>query len=348
VPQSISNLAQPKPQNKKTLSKVLLWLSVVPILGAGAYLLYFAPSPLSVSIVSATVESFAFEVSASELMKLPLNGFTIVDESDPAPLPPTPLATKGKVKKLVQVVKPICYSGLFVPANGSNITYTRFGDDPVAIAIERSDGQPVGLFEAGTQKLSDSVKKSSHLKFIAVNKDDKDKETASCDGKPTPRLPVYGFGDLGSEVGPTGQSSGKNLGTLIEGTIDVLAHSVQVRSAVAQTSQIYSTNNQTVLPPGSRLVQFTPDGGQKQPWIGFAVLGDSSIELHINSDAKRLAIIRPGHESQPEILSVGLLTQLGNDPILAAMQIIGAVLFSVFQLLGRFFGGGSSRNGFDI
>ena len=339
-----------KPRKIKTLGRLLRWLSVVPILGVGAYLLYFAPSPQTVSIVNATVETFAFEVSAPELMKLPLSGFNIVNEAEPIALP---IAPKSKAKKgtpkVAEVAKPICYSGVLVPAVGTRVTYTRFGDDPITISLQRSDGLPVGQFDGGSQELSDSLRKSSQLKFIGSAKDDKDKEDAStCEGKPVPRLPIYGFGDLGSESSPTGQSSGKNLGTLIEGTVDVLAHSVQMSGAATKTSQVYSTNNQTMLPPGSRLVQFTPEGGQQYPWIGFAIVGDSSIELHVNSDAKRLAIIRPGHESQPEILSTGLLTQISNDPIMASLQLIGALLFSVFQITGSFLGGGSTRRGFDI
>jgi len=351
VPNGNSSGGLLRPQKGKSLGRALRWLSVVPILGAGAYLMFFAPSPASVSIVNATVESFAFEVSAPELMHLPLTGFTIINPLEPAAPAAAPVVAKGKAKKAVPVVvKPVCSTGMLVPTLGTRVIYTRFGDDPVSVTLERSDGQPVGQFEGGTQELSESVKKSPQIKLMATIKDDKDKEKdgSTCDGKPLPRLPVYGFGDLGSESGPTGQTSGKNLGTLIEGTVDVLAHSVQVRSTMAATSQVYSTNNQTVLPPGSRLVQFAPGDGPKLPWIGFAVVGDSSIELHINSDAKRLAIIRPGHESQPEILSIGLLTQVSNDPILATIQIVGALLFSVFQVLGRFLMGGSTRRGFDI
>ncbi len=345
------------PQPKKTLAKTLKWISIVPILGASAYALFLAPSPISVSIVNATVESFSFDVSSSELTKIPLAGFNIVNvDEPPAPVIVAPI-TKGKNKKAAPIAANFhCYSGVIIPATATRITYTRFGDAPVDITLERSDGQPVGVFEAGSSDPSPSLKSASRLKLSAVSKEDKDsksdkaaeKTADNCEGRPAPRLPVYGFGDLGSETSPTGQSPNKNLGTLIEGTVDVLAHAVQFRNNTNGSSNVYSTNNQTILPPGSRLVQFTPEDGTKHPWIGFAVIGDSSIELHVTSDAKRLAIIRPGQEAKPEILSVGLLAQVANDPIFAGIQIFGALLFSMFQILGAFVGGGTVRRGFGI
>jgi len=346
-----------KPGPKRGLARALKWLSIVPILGAGLYALFLAPSPVSVSIVNATVESFTFEVSSPELTKIPLAGFNIVNGDEPPPPAVVAPIIKGRSKKpTVMAANFYCYTGILIPAYATRITYTRFGDAPVDITLERSDGLPVGTFEAGTQEASTSLKSASRLKLTAVNKDDKsskgektsEKAADDCDGRPAPRLPVYGFGDLGSETSPTGQSSNKNLGTLIEGTVDVLAHAVQFRSNANGSSNVYSTNNQTILPPGSRLVQFKPEEGQKQPWIGFAVIGDSSIELHVTSDAKRLAIIRPGQEARPEILSVGLLAQVANDPIFAAVQIFGALMFSVFQILGAFVGGGTTRRGFNL
>ena len=73
---------------------------------------------------------------------------------------------------------------------------------------------------------------------------------------------------------------------------------------------------------------------------------DTSIDLHVTSDAARLAIVRPGQETRPEILSVGLLTQVYNDPFLASMQIVGALLFSMFQVLGMFFSSDPTRRPF--
>jgi hypothetical protein len=335
-----------QPNNRVRLVRALRLLSIVPIVGAGAYLLFFAPSPISVSVVNATVESFAFEVKSPELMKIPLRGFNLSGDFPAAVAPVGP--AKSKPNKSLQAASQICFSGVLTPSEGTHITYTRFGDDPVSISIDRSDEQPVGEFLEGSQDLPTIVKLTSHLKLTAVAKDDN--AVSNCIGRPVPRLPVYGNGDLGSETSPTGQSSDKNLGTLIEGTVDVLAHAVKLNNeagAIAP-SNVYSTNSQIILPPGSRLVEFTPEGSVKHPWVGFAVIGDSSIELHVTSDARQLAIIRPGRESKPEILSVGLLSQVANDPMLASVQIVGALLFSVFQLFGVFFSGSVSRRPFDF
>jgi hypothetical protein len=283
-------------------------------------------------------------VSAPELTRIPLNGFNILNDEKLAALLSPP--AKIKPKKPVQPAKFLCSAGILTPTIGTRVTYSRFGDEPLVITVERSDGLPVGQVQSNEQETVSLLTGLTQVKLIAVDKDSEDKD--DCDGKPVPRLPVYGFGDLGSETGPTGQTANQNLGTLIEGTVDVLAHAVQFKDAPDKSSNVYSTNSQVILPPGSRLIQFSEVGEVKYPWVGFAVVGDSAIELHVTSDAKKLAIVRPGKEKQPEILSVGLLTQVANDPLLASVQIVGALLFSAFQFLGMAFSGGYGRRPFDI
>ena len=121
----------------------------MPVLGAGAYLLFFSPLPVSVSIVNATVETFSFEVSAPELTKFSSGGFNTVSD-DPAP---KPAPIQGKQKKLAAAPKYLCLAGTMMASAGTRITYTRFGEGPVQITLERTHGQPVGKYISTSQNV---------------------------------------------------------------------------------------------------------------------------------------------------------------------------------------------------
>jgi hypothetical protein len=71
--------------------------------------------------------------------------------------------------------------------------------------------------------------------------------------------------------------------------------------------------------------------------VGFAFPNASNtfgLDVRVTTEAKNIAFIRPGGGLEPELLSIGLFTQLANDPTLIAGQVVIAVLFSVFQILG--------------
>jgi len=148
-------------------------------------------------------------------------------------------------------------------------------------------------------------------------------------------LPIYGVADLGTEIRPAGRSAEPSSGILISGKLDIFAKTIDPTAIAEGATRIYPASTSSItLPPGSRLAEYVTDGAARQPWSGFALIdSDTALIVKVSTPASKLAIIRPGVGMKPEILSIGLFTQLIHDPVLAWAQVVVAFLFSVLQML---------------
>lgn len=300
------------------------------------FLLYFLPTASSIVVLTATVQSMSFKVVVSDMARLPLAGYALSYEAAATDLP----FGSEKVVKSKTSAKPVCLEGLFTPTPGTQITYERFGAEPVAIEVRREDGQPLGRFEITKGSAPEAIQKSSWLRLVAPkassDSDDSSKDTPVCTKTPTTMLPVYGLADVGSEIRPLGSGERQSYGTLLDGTLDIFARTIPLPFLQIKQRVYPASTSSITIPPGSR-VTIGGDDKRRKPWAGF-VMPDAAnsfgLDVRLTSEAKEIEIIRPGTGLDPETLSVGLFTQLTNDPYLMAAQVIVALLFSVFEMLG--------------
>jgi hypothetical protein len=311
----------------------------IPLVIGSIYLLVLLPSAPSFSIVQATVESVSFNVVVPELTQIRLNGYSLASE---AALSEANLGFKTTTLNAAAAKKTICPTGMLVPEIGTRVTYKRYGTDPVSIVVERSDGKPAATFEQTGTDIPAAARSASWLRLDGQPDSDdddskKDKKSAqTCDGKTLTRLPVYGFADIGAEIRPAARGEEPSSGTLIEGTLDIFGRTIELGSWHDENPRIYPASTTTItLPPGSRITEFVTKGEGRHPWAGFAQTdADAALGLKLTTDAPRLAIVRPGLGLKPEVLAIGLFTQLANDPSLISAQLIAAFLFAIFQIFG--------------
>jgi hypothetical protein len=320
-----------KARNGLRFVTLLRILSVVPIIAAAIYVLFFLQVPPAVSIVNATVEQVSFEATSPEMSQLSLRGFNISAENPNV----SNLGFGSKTIKSNTQKKPICSTAVIIPDPGTKITYRRFGDDQPIVIYSRDDGKPVGTFKSDSGDVPDVLKTTSWLRLDAVASDSKD--NSDCSGKPTNRYPIFGNGDIGNEFRPAASGEEPSGGMLLDGTLDVMGHTLELGRNTTDVRDVYPTWNQLILPPGSRLTQAVDPGEERLPWIGFAVVGDKAFDLKVTSDARRISLIRPGIGMKPELISLSLYTQLVNDPTLTWLQVVLATFFGVFQVFGSMF-----------
>ncbi|NVN88270.1 MAG: hypothetical protein HXX15_19495 [Rhodopseudomonas sp.] len=306
----------------------------VPIVAGCIVVLYFMPSVPSIAVLTATVESMSFTVVVPEMARLQLHGYALSYEAATTDLG---FGSGERIIKSKTTTRALCLEGLVTPEPGTKITYERFGADPVAVELRRDDGNPVGKFEVTKGAVPEALQKASWVRLVAPkSSDDDSKPAAACAGTPVTRLPVYGFADIGSEIRPLNQGERPSFGTLLDGTIDIFARTIQIPFLNTEP-RIYPANTTSItVPPGSRVTLGGPVERRK-PWVGFAMpdaANSFGLDVRLTTEAKSIALVRPGVGLEPEILAVGLFTQLTNDPTLMTAQVIAAVLFSVFQILG--------------
>jgi hypothetical protein len=318
---------------------ILRIAAFAPIIIGCGYLLLVLPSASAIAVINATVESVTFLAQIPEMAQLRLTGFAISFE---APTAGVNLGFRDAVIASPTVKKPLCLDGLLAPEPGSRITYKRFGTNPVSIVIERSDGKPAASFQiTGKETAPTNLRQASWIRLDAKSDDDddddkKDDKKKGCEGSSMQRLPIYGITDVGTEIRPTGAGEEPSSGVMIEGTLDIFAHAIEFGPWKEEAPRIYPANVLTItLPPGSRITEYAPKDGARQPWTGFArANADEALEVKLTTPAMKLALIRPGVGMTPEVLSIGLFTQLANDPVLTSAQIFAALLFAAFQSLG--------------
>lgn len=308
--------------------------ALFPVVAGCVFLLYFMPSLPSIAVLTATVESMSFKVVVPEMARISLRGYAVSYE---APLTDLGFGSGDRVIKSKTPPRPLCLEGVLTPEPGTKITYERYGSDPIAIELRRDDGKSIGSFDLAKGVVPEAMQKASWIRFVAAKDDDEDAKTKpACPGTASTRLPVYGLADIGSEIRPWNSGDKPSFGTLLEGSIDIFARAIPVPFR-NQEPRIYpATTTSITVPPGSRVTLGKSEVG-RAPWVGFALPNASNsfgLDVRLTTEAKDIAFVRPGVGLEPEVLSVGLFTQLVNDPTLISGQVIVAVFFSVFQIMG--------------
>jgi hypothetical protein len=335
-------------QRTPPLVFALRLMAFVPIMLGCAYLLLWLPPAPAIAVIAATLEAVSFEAVVPEMAQIRLQGFSVAVE---APVNGGNLGFRDTTLTPAASRKPICLAGLLLPEPGSRVTYKRFGTGPVSVTIERNDGRPAARFELAKGDAPPAVRQASWIHLEAQttsddSDDDKKKPAGpSCDGDPETRLPIYGIADLGTEIRPSGTGSEQSAGLLIEGTLDIFARTIELSALSESAPRLYpAATGQIALPPGSRITEYVKPGQARQPWVGFVEAdADKALEAKVTTPAMRLAIVRPGLGLAPEVISIGLFTQLTNDPVLMMAQVAAAFLFATFEILGSIVGFFSNR-----
>jgi hypothetical protein len=329
---TIRRFAMPASWRALRLIAILRLAAFAPIILGCGYILMVMPSAPAIAVIQATVESVTFRAAIPEMAQIRLTGFAISYE---APNAGVNLGFRDAVIASPTVKKPLCLDGILVPEPGSKITYKRFGTDPVSVVIERTDGKPAASFQTAGREAVVNLRQASWIRLEAKSDDDDDDSAKGCPGKSMQRLPIYGVAEVGSEIRPTGPGQEPSSGVLIEGTLDIFARALDFGPWKEDAPRIYPASVTSItLPPGSRITEHAPTNSALQPWTGFVRAdADEALDVKVTTPAMKLAIIRPGVGMKPEVISIGLFTQLANDPVLIAAQIFAALLFSVFQAM---------------
>jgi hypothetical protein len=319
----------------------------VPIIVGGAYILFVLPSAPAISVIQAVSESVTFRAVIPEMAQIRLTGFAVSFE---APGAGVNLGFRDTTISSPTAKKPLCLDGIVAPEPGSKVTYKRFGTGAVSVVIERGDGRPAATFQIAGKEPPANLRQASWIRLEGKADDDddddddkgkgkdkgKDKDASTCPGTPVERLPIYGAAEIGTEIRPAGAGEEQSAGVLIEGTLDIFARAIEIGPWKEEAPRIYPGSVSWVtLPPGSRIAEYAPNGASLQPWAGFVRTdADEALDVKVTTPAMKLAVVRPGIGMQPEVFSIGLFTQLANDPVLMAAQIIAALIFTVLQALG--------------
>jgi hypothetical protein len=317
-------------------------IAFVPIVGGLLFLLYFMPSAPSIAVLNATVQSMSFRVVVPEMSQLPLAGYALYYEAAASDL-----GFGGHVIKSKTTSKALCLEGRMTPEPGTVVRYERFGEEPLAIELRRDDGKPAATFEVTKGDAPEQLRKASEIRLVAPNSsDDDDDSTPLCPGTPPQILPVYGHADIGSEIRPSGLSGQRDSGTLLDGTLDIFARTIPVH-LFKGGSRLYPATDTITIPGGSRITLEGPEALQR-PWAGFAMPDVSNtygLDVRLTTEAKNIVLVRPGVGLEPEVFSVGLFTQLTNDPVLISAQLVVAFLFAAFEMMSAALSWLAARHG---
>lgn len=308
------------------------FIALLPIVVGCFYVLFLLPPVPSIVVLTSTVESMSYRVVIPEMARISMRGYALSFEA-----PVNDLGFGGdRTVKSQTTTKALCLEGLVTPALGTQVTYERFADNPIAVEFRRDDGKPAGTFEVTKGALPDAAKKASWLRLVAKDDDDDDKSPLTCTTTPMTRLPVYGIADIGSEIRSLSAGEKASFGTLLDGTIDIFARTIDLRAWNKEPRIYPATSSSITVPPGSKITVSDPNERQK-PWVGFVmpdVTNGVGLDVRVTTEAKDITLVRPGIGITPEVLSVGLFTQLVNDPTLIAAQVVMALLFAAFEMLG--------------
>jgi hypothetical protein len=316
--------------------RLATWRWIILVVFGLAYALFVLrlPSAPTISIVHAISEQVSFTVSLPEMARLRLQGFSARTEISAGPL----RRPQGPAVVGVQAAKALCPGGILEPAAGTRITYRRIGEGTMRIILDRADDKPVGEFKGQSQPVPRELQKASWLTF----------EAEGCEGAAAERFPIHGIAEIGDELRPETQITEPSSAPLIEGSVEVFGRTVDALSfSEDKRSRLYSVVELTI-PPGSRVAEAPspkgPDGKTKPPtapWSGFALIDDSALQVELTTEAATLALYRPGGGIEPEVISVGLFSQLTNDPNVLWLQAAAATLLIMLQMIFMLMGGRS-------
>jgi hypothetical protein len=335
--QTGSDLPAPEDKKPPPLLRLALWRWLVLIAFVSAYILFAIrlPAAPTISVVSAVTEQVSFTVQSPEMARLRLPAFSARTEISAAPV--VRRAQPGAASAAgVQAQKALCPGGILEPSIGTRIIYRRIGEGPMRIILDRADDKPVGEFKGQAQPVPRELQRASWLVL----------EADGCDGTAAERFPIHGVAEVGDELRPETQITEPSSAPLIEGSVQVFGRTIDILSfGRDKRSRLYDVAELTI-PPGSRVAEAPrPREGSatparpSAPWSGFALLDDSALQVELTTEAKTLAIYRPGGGIEPEVLSVDLFAQLTNDPNIIWLQAAGASLLIVVQMLFFALGG---------
>ncbi len=218
-----------------------------------------------------------------------------------------------------------CARGLFTPSMGATVEYGRVGKGPLEITVSpQKQGMAAGVLDP-----EGGLPSKSYTEPVVM-------ETApSCpvaaDSAAMSRLPIWGRARIGREFVPATGTEAIEPSLLIDGKIDVSGHAVLLDT-------LFPVRN-VILPVGSRLEIAPPASGQRGDeaiWWGAASVDPDkpALTLNIASEAQVLKIYRP-YRTDPETVTVSVMNQLSDDPVLSRIAFMILAL-QTFAALAAF------------
>ncbi len=262
------------------------------------------PKPLTTLHVSAETETLAYRVTNPERVALNLEKINI----------------EGKLPEETSFDTPTnleCVSGDLNLTMGTVVRYRRELDKRIILTIV---GQALGS-KPSTFQTSDT--KSSRVILgpgsnLTIDPNDKD-----CKGKVPVVLPVWGPGEMGSEL--------PEVAVMFNGSVKIYARSIKKLFFKTFASSLYKAG-QIDLPPNSRITE--KNGNIEwagEDWIGAVRIptkdDTGGFHAQVTTNAQELRVYQAGGATEGyDTIKVGLFAQIFNDPTLQWYQIRIAIL----------------------
>jgi hypothetical protein len=160
-------------------------------------------------------------------------------------------------------------------------------------------------------------------------------------------LPIAGPGQLGIEIGAQAINKNEDLDDLSMN----LLHGGNMQ--IFGRAMGFSKNNKTLFPikdgnyeilQGTRLSSERENSSKEtssyndDSLYGFALTSDNYLTVSLTTESNVLRLFRPGRSGDSEIISVGIYSQLFNDPRVAWVSIILLTFTISFQIWNFLFG----------
>lgn len=296
----------------------------------------FLPPAHTVALVHAKSEQITFNVAVPDMARFRLAGFGVRGEV--AALTP-PSAANARASAAATTTQRAsgprrltCLGGFLQPTADTKVTIRRFADGPLRIVLERLDDLPVAEFRAQEQAVPQTIQRANWL-MVEPSED--------CPGNPTRRFNISGYAEIGDELRPETSLEEPSSAPMLEGKVEIYGKTTNLYVF----SRLFPNKPQDVypvveisLPPGSRISEAREEGSKVPPqlWSGFVSFDpdESALQIEVATEAKALALVRPGIGLEPEVLKIGMFAQLTNDPNLLAVQATLAIIIGLIQLLG--------------
>lgn len=318
------------------LLRVFAWGSVATGLALGslmmfAYALGFVKPPNTLAVVSAESERVVFEVASAQQATIPLDGFRIDDGGD----------LVGECAR--DALGP---GWALEPQSGVEVIYelqTVRGprlEQPLAVTIVNKPGREEAAVLRGAGADRQMQTRSFGGGELLLLED------RVCGPLTFRRLPIWGAGEIG---GPPSFRADGQAPTLLSGEVEMYGRAQPLDIALpswlggateeerrAQRAGFTPEDNTLYaslagafqVPPGSRISTLlsSADPGLKA-MRGFASLdGDPPrrrFVVNVSTGSPELYFYPPGGGAEPDLLRMGLISQLSNDPnIQRAFQIL--------------------------
>lgn len=308
------------------------WRRIVVISVILAYVVFliFLPNAPTLAVIHARTEQVSFRVIVPEMTRFRMSGLGVLSEATFSSGIPTPRASaRGVAMRDAEPRKASCIGGLLQATAGTRVTYRRIANAPLRIVLDRADQKPVIEARGQEGSVPADIQKASWLLL---------QENESCKGTAPRRFPINGVAELGDELRPETSADEPSSAPLIEGRVEIYGKTIDLGLLTKDDRARLYPVTEISLPPGSRVAEADsiPAGQTKKTWSGMASVNsdEDAIQVEMTTEADALAIIRPGAGVSSEILKIGMFAQLTSDPNVVFLQIVGAILISLTQLLG--------------